>query len=122
MKEMEAPVEKAAGAASQLATPAVVGAVQNIQDIPLASIRSTPVRADAQDLEQLTRSIAVHGLLEPIIVSRIPTGDEEAKPGDGFLYELLTGNLRVEACRRLGWTSIPAIIRPWRGKETREWQ
>jgi hypothetical protein len=60
-------------------TPAVVGAIQNIQDILIGSIHPTPVRADPQDLEPLTR------------------------------------NLHVEACRRLGWTAIPAIIRPYRG-------
>jgi ParB-like chromosome segregation protein Spo0J len=31
-------------------------------------------------------------------------------------YEVLTGNLRIEACRRLGWKTIPAIVRPYRGE------
>lgn len=116
MKEVEAPVEKAAAGAAPLGAPAVVGAVQNIQDIPIGSIHTTPVRADPQDLEQLTKSIAVHGLLEPIIVMKSPVGEAEARPaGTGPIYEILTGNLRVEACRRLGWTTIPAIIKPYRG-------
>ena len=57
------------------------------------------------------KSIAVHGLLGPIFVQRNPP------PGLGAPYELLTGNLRVQACRKLGWKTIPAIVRPWRGDE-----
>jgi small-conductance mechanosensitive channel len=98
MKEPGAPVEGRA--------------LQEVQDIDLESIHTQPVRADAQDLEQLVKSIAVHGLLEPIIVQKNP------RQGLGEPYEILTGNLRVEACRRLGWTTIPAIIRPWRGDIT----
>jgi len=86
-------------------------ALQEVQDIDLESIRTPEARADAQDLEQLVKSIAVHGLLEPIIVQRNP------HPGLGAPYELLTGNLRVQACRKLGWKTIPAIVRPWRGDQ-----
>ena len=78
-------------------------------DVDIESIHTQPVRADAQDLEQLVKSIAVHGLLEPVIVQKNP------RQGLGSPYEILTGNLRVEACRRLGWKTIPAIVRPWRG-------
>jgi small-conductance mechanosensitive channel len=95
MKEPGAPVEGRA--------------LQEVQDVDLESIHMQPVRADAQDLEQLVKSIAVHGLLEPVIVQKNP------RQGLGAPYEILTGNLRVEACRRLGWKTIPAIVRPWRG-------
>ncbi|OHD74788.1 MAG: hypothetical protein A2177_15490 [Spirochaetes bacterium RBG_13_68_11] len=97
MKEPGAPVEGRA--------------LQEVQDIDLESIHTPRVRADAQDLEQLVKSIAVHGLLEPVIVQKNP------RQGLGAPYEILTGNLRVEACRKLGWKTIPAIIRPWRGDD-----
>ncbi len=84
-------------------------ALQAVLDIDIESIHTQPVRADAQDLEQLVKSIAVHGLLEPVIVQKNP------RQGLGAPFEILTGNLRVEACRRLGWKTIPAIVRPWRG-------
>ncbi len=115
MKEVDAAVERPAG--TQPGAAAVVGAVQNIQDIPLASIRTAPVQAEAQELEQLMKSIAVHGLLEPVVVMRSPMdGPAATAPGrQAPVYELLTGHVRVEACRRLGWDTIPAIIRPWRG-------
>jgi small-conductance mechanosensitive channel len=116
MKEVDAAVERPV-AAVQAGAPAVVGAVQNIQDIPIASIRTAPVQAETQELEQLMKSIAVHGLLEPVVVMKSPVvGDGEAAADrTGPAYELLTGHVRVEACRRLGWATIPAIIRPWRG-------
>ena len=95
MKEPGAPVEGRA--------------LQEVLDIDIESIHTQPVRADAQDLEQLVKSIAVHGLLEPVIVQKNP------RQGLGAPYEILTGNLRVEACRKLGWKTIPAIVRPWRG-------
>jgi len=97
MKEPGAPVEGRA--------------LQEVQDIDLESIHTLPVHADAQDLEQLVKSIAVHGLLEPVIVQKNP------RQGLGSPYEILTGNLRVEACRKLGWKTIPAIVRPWRGDD-----
>ena len=95
MKEPGAPVEGRA--------------LQEVLDVDIESIHTQPVRADAQDLEQLVKSIAVHGLLEPVIVQKNP------RQGLGAPYEILTGNLRIEACRRLGWKTIPAIVRPWRG-------
>jgi small-conductance mechanosensitive channel len=117
MKEVDAAVERPLPAV-QAGAPAVVGAVQNIQDIPIASIRTAPVHTEQQDLEQLMKSIAVHGLLEPVVAMKSPTQPGEGEAGSGRagqVYELLTGHVRVEACRRLGWTAIPAIIRPWRG-------
>ena len=48
-------------------------------------------------------------MLEPIILQKNPNA-ATARP-----YTILTGNLRIEACRRLGWKTIPAIVRPWRG-------
>ncbi len=98
MKEPGAPVEGRA--------------LQEVQDIDIESIHTQPVRADAQDLEQLVKSIAVHGLLEPVIVQKNP------RQGLGSPYEILTGNLRIEACRKLGWKTIPAVVRPWRGDAT----
>jgi len=83
-------------------------AIQDVQDIPIEAINTAPIDADRQDIEQLVKSISVHGLLEPVILMKNP------RPGVVKPYELLTGNLRVEACRRLRWDAIPAIVRPYR--------
>ena len=73
-----------------------------VQRIELARIRSRGASLDPRDIEQLSRSIFAEGLLQPVIVAPADTAGE---------YELLAGHLRLEACRRLGWTSIPAAIR-----------
>lgn len=50
--------------------------------------------------QELTESIKENGLLEPIIVRSFPAGK----------YEIISGHRRVEACKALGITSVPAII------------
>ena len=51
--------------------------------------------------QELTESIKENGLLEPIIVRSFPAGK----------YEIISGHRRVEACKELGITSIPVIIK-----------
>lgn len=50
--------------------------------------------------QELTESIKENGLLEPIIVRSFPAGK----------YEIISGHRRVEVCKELGITSVPAII------------
>lgn len=52
-------------------------------------------------IEDLANSIKEKGLLNPIIVR----GKEDGN------YELIAGQRRFLACQKLGWESIPAIIR-----------
>lgn len=51
--------------------------------------------------QELTESIKENGLLEPIIARSFPAGK----------YEIISGHRRVEACKALGITSIPVIIK-----------
>ena len=51
--------------------------------------------------QELTESIKENGLLEPIIVRPFPANK----------YEIISGHRRVEACKALGITSIPVIIK-----------
>jgi len=55
--------------------------------------------------KKLAASVAQQGLLQPIVVIRRPT--------DGS-YEIVVGNARYEACKALGWKTIPAIVREFR--------
>lgn len=75
---------------------------EEVEEIEIDSIRSTRPPSDPVDVEQLSRSIASMGLLQPIIV---------VKRAQGGLYDLVAGHLRFEACKRLGWRTIPAIMR-----------
>jgi len=52
-------------------------------------------------LEDLANSIKEQGLLNPIIVMRRSDGK----------YDLIVGQRRFLACKKLGWDKIPAIIR-----------
>jgi len=72
-----------------------------VQQIEIARIRPGQTTLDPQDVEQLSRSIAAEGLLQPIIL---------ALDGASGEYQVLAGELRLEACRHLGWTKVPALI------------
>lgn len=75
---------------------------QSVAYVPVDRIRVEPRRLEPHDVEQLTHSIRKDGLLQPIIVVKSATA------GD---YELLAGHLRLEACKKLGWKAIPAMVR-----------
>jgi ParB family chromosome partitioning protein len=74
--------------------------------IPIRDIRPNPLQPrvtfDAADLAELESSLRTHGLLQPVVVRKAPSGD-------GF--ELIAGERRFRAASRLGWTDIPAVIR-----------
>lgn len=74
----------------------------HVQHVELAKIHDTTQDIDPRDIEQLSRSITMAGLLQPIIIQSIP--------GKG-IYEIIAGHLRFAACRDLGWKTIPAIVR-----------
>lgn len=74
------------------------------QQLPLSSIRPNPYQPrrefDESELSELQASLKSSGLLQPITVRRAVDG-----------YELISGERRLRAASRLGWTDIPAIIR-----------
>ncbi|SDH73599.1 ParB/RepB/Spo0J family partition protein [Propionivibrio dicarboxylicus] len=73
--------------------------------IPIAAIRPSPFQVrevTEQAIEDLMSSIVdTDGLISPVIVRPVPEG----------CYELIAGHTRYEACKRLGHTDIPAIVR-----------
>lgn len=72
--------------------------------LPLDQIRRSPNQPrryfDPDDLQELARSIAHNGLLQPVTVRRV----SESR------YELIAGERRTMAFRSLGRETIPAII------------
>ncbi|HXE79772.1 MAG TPA: ParB N-terminal domain-containing protein [Vicinamibacterales bacterium] len=71
-------------------------------------VRTLPVRdiepphgADLQDLEPLVRSIAAHGVLEPLLV----------RPRNGR-FELLAGARRLRAAALAGLSDVPCLVHP----------
>jgi len=84
------------------ATPPV--STSDYQRLPVTRIRPNPYQPrrefDDAELDELQASMKASGLLQPIAVRRA---------SDGF--ELISGERRLRAATRLGWTDIPAIIR-----------
>lgn len=74
----------------------------NVREIAIDHIEPSNMPAyDPHDVQQLVESIGSHGLLQPILVVKHP-GKET--------YDILAGHLRFEACKRLGWKTVPCII------------
>ncbi|MBA2248508.1 MAG: ParB/RepB/Spo0J family partition protein [Chloroflexia bacterium] len=75
-------------------------------DAPADRIQPNPFQPrgamDRQKLEELAESIRLHGVMQPLIVTR-------AKDGDG--YVLIAGERRWRAARMAGLTSLPAIVK-----------
>ena len=54
---------------------------------------------DEEALRELTASVAQHGLIQPIVVTR-----------EGDRYRLVAGSRRLAACRAAGLVEIPAVL------------
>lgn len=67
-----------------------------------------------KELEELTSSIMEKGLLFPIVVR--PIDGEE----DGFLFEVVAGNRRFEACKKLKTKKIPCYVAEFDDKQAYE--
>jgi ParB family chromosome partitioning protein len=86
-----------------------VGAASALRyaDVPVADIRPNPrqprVVFDEEALAELASSIQEIGLLQPLVV-------RPAEPAGGF--ELVAGERRWRAVQRLGWETVPVLVRP----------
>lgn len=74
-----------------------------ILELPIENVKSPswilrPL--DDRVVTELARSIQAAGLLQPVVVCR-----------RGSWYELVFGNHRLEACRRLGMRKVPAVVK-----------
>jgi ParB family chromosome partitioning protein len=94
------------GLEALLGVPSVDEAARDgeLRELPLSEIepnRFQPRRAfDPAALEDLKRSLATSGLLQPVVVRETDGG-----------YELVAGERRWRAARELGWKRIPAVVR-----------
>jgi len=74
------------------------------QKLPIATIRPNPFQPrrefDEAGLAELQASMKSSGLLQPITVRKSSVG-----------YELISGERRLRAATRLGWTEIAAIVK-----------
>ena len=77
--------------------------VGQVLKLPIKDIAPNPDQPrkvfDKEALEELARSIAANGLLQPITVTRTEKG-----------WQLVAGHRRLLACELIGWDAIPAIV------------
>ena len=80
-------------------------------EIPVDQIRPNPRQPrtafDEDELAELVHSIREIGVLQPVVVRRVPEGTAE----DGVRYELIMGERRWRASRAAGKDVVPAIIK-----------
>lgn len=62
---------------------------------------------DDEKIEELSRTIHTHGVIQPIVVR--PFGEQ---------YEIIAGERRYRAMKKLEWLEVPAIVRNLNDKET----
>jgi ParB family transcriptional regulator, chromosome partitioning protein len=73
--------------------------------IPIADIETNPKQPrrdfDEQTLKELAESIRLHDIIQPVTVSKLPSGK----------YRLITGERRWRAAKMAGLVDIPAYVR-----------
>ncbi|MCL0107740.1 ParB/RepB/Spo0J family partition protein [Peptococcaceae bacterium] len=87
---------------------------QKVQEILLDDIEPNPnqprIEIDQEKLKELVNSIKKHGVIQPIIVCRLPDSK----------YRIIAGERRFRACKLAGMKTIPAIIAEYSDVEAAE--
>ncbi|PFO03080.1 nucleoid occlusion protein [Bacillus sp. AFS076308] len=63
---------------------------------------------DEDKIEELSRTIHIHGIIQPIVVREFADNK----------YEIIAGERRWRAMKKLGWTEAPAIVKNLSDTET----
>lgn len=63
---------------------------------------------DEDKIEELSRTIHTHGIIQPIVVREYEQGK----------YEIIAGERRWRAMKKLGWEEVPAIVKNMSDTET----
>lgn len=84
---------------------------EEIKQIPVEEIVPNPYQPrtvfDDEKIDELCQTIRTHGLIQPIVV-RVRDGR----------YELIAGERRLRATRKLGMERIPAIVKEFNDSQT----
>lgn len=88
-------------------------ASEEVIKLPLDKIHANKYQPrtvfDQEKIEELARTIHVHGVIQPIVVRKSEVEGQ---------YEIIAGERRFRAMKSLEWTEVPAIIRNLSDKET----
>jgi ParB family chromosome partitioning protein len=63
---------------------------------------------DEESLKELANSIREHGILQPLVVSKI---EKETEYGSDVEYQLIAGERRLRAAQMIGLERVPAIVK-----------
>lgn len=87
-------------------------AVEAVVQVPIGKVVPNKYQPrtvfDDAKIEELARTIRTHGVIQPIVLREIAEGQ----------YEIIAGERRYRAMRKLEWIEVPAIIRNLSDKET----
>lgn len=78
----------------------------SVEEIVPNRFQPRTVFAD-EKIEELSLTIRTHGIIQPIVVRQV----------DGR-YEIIAGERRFRAVQKLGWETIPAIVKDFNDTET----
>jgi len=88
------------------------GASEEVVKLPIDKIVANKFQPrtifDEDKIEELARTIHMHGVIQPIVV-RVDEDED---------FEIIAGERRYRAMKSLGWEEVPAIIRQLSDKET----
>jgi small-conductance mechanosensitive channel len=82
-----------------------------IEEVPVGAVTEDGLEAfggeeQLAETDQLMENIRKHGLLQPIMVAPVSEGR----------YRIIAGHKRFLACRRLGWDTVPVVVREGSGQ------
>lgn len=86
----------------------------NVVDINISDITPNPHQPRSEfsphDLKDLSDSIKIHGIIQPLVVIKTKTGK----------YQLVAGERRLRASKNIGLKTVPVIIRTFSEQEQLE--
>jgi len=106
-------LENRKGLRSLIPTGMLAEAESSIQEVPLERVRPNRyqprTQAREEGIEELAESIRTHGIIQPLIVRK-----------RGTELELIAGERRLEAARRVGMQRVPVVVREANDQEMLE--
>ena len=75
-----------------------------VKDVPIGQVQANTQQPrtyfDEEKMDELTRSIKTHGVLQPLIALK-----------SGKRYELIAGERRLRASKKAGLTTVPVVVK-----------
>ncbi|MEM7633847.1 MAG: ParB/RepB/Spo0J family partition protein, partial [Pseudomonadota bacterium] len=100
------------GAPAETTTEQVPGRAGGLRELPIELVQSNTLNPrkvfNEEDLDDLVRSVAEKGILQPVVVRPVD---------DGQHYQIVAGERRWRAAQKAGLHHIPALVRELTDKE-----